>query len=35
MSGDSNKYPGYSTIGTLFALGYIKGLIEGVQKAYG
>ena len=33
MEGDSNDHPGYSTIGTLFAIGYIRGLIEGVQKA--
>ncbi len=30
MEGDSNDRPGYSTIGRLFALGYIKGLIDGV-----
>jgi mannonate dehydratase len=33
MAGDSNDFPGYSTIGSLFAWGYIKGLMEGVQKA--
>ena len=33
MAGDSNEHPGYSTIGTLFAIGYMRGLIEGVQKA--
>ena len=33
MAGDSNKHPGYSTIGALFAIGYIRGLIEGVTKA--
>ncbi|MCB0687178.1 MAG: mannonate dehydratase [Saprospiraceae bacterium] len=33
MAGDSNQHPGYSTIGTLFAIGYIRGLIEGVNKA--
>ncbi|MEZ4903233.1 MAG: mannonate dehydratase [Spirosomataceae bacterium] len=33
MYGDSNQHPGYSTIGTLYALGYIRGLIEGVSKA--
>lgn len=33
MAGDSNEHPGYSTIGTLFAIGYIRGLIEGVNKA--
>jgi len=33
MAGDSNDHPGYSTIGTLFAIGYMRGLIEGVSKA--
>lgn len=33
MAGDSNDHPGYSTIGTLFAIGYMRGLLEGVQKA--
>jgi mannonate dehydratase len=32
MAGDSNDFPGYSTIGSLFAWGYIKGLMESVQK---
>lgn len=32
MFGDSNERPGYSTIGTLFALGYMRGLIESIQK---
>lgn len=32
MAGDSNDKPGYSTIGTLFAIGYMRGLMEGVQK---
>jgi mannonate dehydratase len=30
--GDSNEHPGYSTMGTLFAVGYIKGLMESVVK---
>ena len=30
MAGDSNDRPGYSTIGRLFALGYIKGLQDEV-----
>ncbi|MEP6595752.1 MAG: mannonate dehydratase [Ginsengibacter sp.] len=33
MAGDSNSFPGYSTIGSLFAWGYIKGLMEAVQKS--
>lgn len=32
MAGDSNERPGYSTIGTLFALGYMRGLIESISK---
>ena len=32
MAGDSNDFPGYSTIGSLFAWGYIKGLMEAVSK---
>ena len=32
VAGDSNEHPGYSELGTLFAIGYIKGLIEAVEK---
>jgi mannonate dehydratase len=32
MAGDSNDHPGYSTIGTLFALGYMRGLMEAISK---
>ncbi len=32
MAGDSNQHPGYSTIGTLYALGYMRGLMESVSK---
>lgn len=32
MAGDTNDFPGYSTIGTLYALGYIRGLMESVSK---
>ena len=35
MAGDSNDFPGYSTIGSLYAWGYIKGLMEAVQKNQG
>ena len=31
MAGDSNSFPGYSTIGTLFAIGYIRGLIDSIR----
>jgi mannonate dehydratase len=33
MAGDSNEQPGYSTIGALYAFGYIRGLMESVSKA--
>jgi mannonate dehydratase len=32
MEGDDNNQPGYSSIGRLFAIGYIKGLRESVYK---
>lgn len=32
MAGDSNDHPGYSIIGTLFALGYMRGLMEAISK---
>jgi mannonate dehydratase len=32
VSGDSNDHPGYSELGTLFAIGYMKGLIEAAGK---
>jgi mannonate dehydratase len=28
LDGDSNAQPGYSKLGRLFALGYIRGLIQ-------
>lgn len=33
MAGDSNRYPGYSTLGTLFAIGYMRGLMEAVENS--
>lgn len=33
MEGDSNDRPGYSSIGRLYAIGYIKGLREAVYAA--
>ena len=33
MAGDVNDFPGYSNIGILFALGYIRGLMEAISKA--
>ena len=32
MEGDSNQNPGYSSIGRLFAIGYIRGLIQAVYS---
>lgn len=32
LEGDSNQRPGYSTLGRLFALGYIRGLIQAVYS---
>ncbi|SDT12575.1 mannonate dehydratase [Actinopolymorpha singaporensis] len=32
VEGDSNVNPGYSLYGRLFALGYIRGLMEGVER---
>jgi len=32
MAGEENTRPGYMTIGTLFALGYMRGLMESIQK---
>jgi mannonate dehydratase len=33
MAGEQNGDPGYEVLGRLFALGYIKGLAEGVEKS--
>jgi mannonate dehydratase len=30
MDGESNREPGYETVGRIFALGYLKGLMENV-----
>lgn len=35
MAGDTNDRPGYSTIGTLFAIGYMRGLMESINKSSG
>ncbi|QKJ18529.1 mannonate dehydratase [Microbacterium hominis] len=32
MAGEANDMPGYGTLGRLFALGYIRGLQEGLAK---
>jgi mannonate dehydratase len=33
MATDINDFPGYSNLGILYALGYIRGLMEAVSKA--
>jgi mannonate dehydratase len=32
MEGDPNIHPGYEALGRLFAIGYMRGLLEGVDK---
>jgi len=32
MEGDDNSRPGYSLLGRLFAVGYMRGLIESIEK---
>jgi mannonate dehydratase len=32
MAGDSNANPGYSALGSIYAAGYIRGLIEAIAK---
>jgi len=32
MAGEENNKPGYETLGRLFAVGYMKGLIAGINK---
>jgi mannonate dehydratase len=32
MAGDSNDHPGYSALGSLYAAGYIRGLIEAIAR---
>ena len=33
MAGEANDQPGYTMLGRLFAVGYMKGLVEGVEQA--
>ncbi len=35
MAGDSNEHAGYSNVGILYALGYIRGLMEAVARNNG
>ena len=32
MEGENNENPGYEAMGRLYAIGYLKGLLEGVEK---
>ncbi len=32
MAGESDEHPGYETLGRLFAVGYMKGLLESVER---
>ncbi|MGD9713383.1 MAG: mannonate dehydratase [Thermomicrobiales bacterium] len=34
MEGEANEHPGYEVLGRLYALGYLTGLIEGVNKVH-
>ena len=33
MADDNNDHPGYSVLGTLYAMGYIRGLMEATYKS--
>ena len=33
MAGDSNEHPGYSNIGSLYAFGYMRGLMQAISSA--
>jgi mannonate dehydratase len=35
MAGEDNSNPSYGLLGNLFAIGYMKGLIEAVDKTCG
>lgn len=34
MAGEENENPGYETLGRLYAIGYLKGLIEMANKTF-
>ncbi len=34
MEGESNDHPGYAFLGKIFALGYMKGIMDGLQISY-
>lgn len=34
MAGENNANPGYASVGRLFAIGYLKGLLEGMNYPY-
>jgi mannonate dehydratase len=33
MAGDSNEHPGYSNIGSLYAFGYMRGLMQAISNS--
>ena len=33
MFGENNDEPGYAALGRIFAIGYYKGILEGLQKS--
>ena len=34
MAGEDNDRPGYTSLGRLFAIGYLKGLLDGTGTEY-
>jgi mannonate dehydratase len=34
MAGEANSAPGYETMGRLYAVGYLRGLMEVVARDY-
>jgi len=34
MAGESNSTPGYAILGRLLAIGYIKGILDGLRMPY-
>jgi D-mannonate dehydratase len=34
MEGESNEHPGYAVAGKVFAIGYMKGILDGLHIAY-
>ena len=34
LSGEANEHPGYEPLGRLYALGYMRGLMESVVRTH-